>query len=520
MDPHENRDLHEKGLPELPSALTNCAFIDKTSMTAYCIEDTEKELLREFRNHLSLLKQGGFVEGFKYIPAEKFAMLKLESSNQHEPDNSEMQSMAVKLFKAAAQRDASDIHIVDHGSYGQVHFRINGDLLPMRQLPKEITVCLLQAIYTSMTDIKEPTYKDSQPQSARIKKRQFLPENVHSIRIEKTPLVDGQLMVFRFLYDNDFIPLENLGYSERLGQLDAIRLMQKRPRGLIIIAGTTGSGKSTSLKNILTNMKAEAPTQNYITIEDPPEYPMEGINQIPILVDAKASEDEREHKTTRALDSILRLDPDLIMIGEIRSKTWAELGIKSARTGHQTWATIHAGDPFGIIARLIEILDTPNALNRVADVGILSGLIFQELVQTLCPHCKMPLTGNEDKVPVGVLKRLMNHVSLDENPKISIKGPGCEKCYQTGIGGRELLAETVVPDHYIIEKILTEGLGSARRTWLDQNPNQSIKHHALEKIKMGVVDPAIAEKVVGPLTLDDAMKDKILNRIEIHELSA
>lgn len=509
-----------QGMPVVPKELANCVFVDRACKTAYCIQDSEPELLRKFRNYLSLLKQGEFVEEHQYVPADQFASLRGECFAKSEPSNSDMQNMAAKLFKAAAQRGASDIHIIEHDSYGEILFRINGDLLQAKQLPKEITVSLLKAVYTSMTDVAETTYKLMQPQSARVRKRQFLPEKVHSIRIERTPIVDGQLMEFRFLYDHNVIPIEQLGYSDRLGQLDAIRLMQKRPHGLIVIAGPTGSGKSTSLKNILTSMKAAAPEKNFITIEDPPEYPMKGINQIPIVVDAKATEDERKHLTTRALDSVLRLDPDLIMIGEIRSRVWAELGIMAARTGHQTWTTIHAESPFGIIARMIENLDTPNALKRVADVGILSGLIYQELVQTLCPHCKKTIVGNEDKIPEGTLKRLISHVSLDDDSKVAIKGPGCDKCYQTGVGGRTLLAETVVPDHFIIEKILTEGIGSARRIWLEQNPDQSIKHHALEKIKAGLVDPVTAEKVVGPLTLDDALKDKVLDKREIHELSA
>ena len=509
-----------KKMPPIPSALANHAFIDRTSKTAYCIKDSEKDLIRAFRNHVSLLKEGGFVKDLEYVPADKFAILKRENTSQEKHSNSAMQNMARNLFKAAAKRDASDIHIVEHEAYGEVFFRIHGDLLSIKTLSKEDTVHLFKAIYTSMTDVAEPTYKEWHPQSARIKDRKFLPDNVHSIRIQKTPVIDGQLMVFRFLYDTETIRIEDLGYSERLGQLDAIRLMQKRPHGLIIIAGTTGSGKSTSLKNILTGMKEDAPGKSFITIEDPPEYPMADINQIPILVDANASKEEREHMTTRALDSVLRLDPDLIMIGEIRSKIWAELGIKAARTGHQTWTTIHASDPFGIIARLVEILDTPNAITRIADVGILSGLICQKLIQTLCPHCKRLVSECQEELPEGVHKRLMSLVNLDVNNMVSIKGSGCDKCYGTGVGGRTILAETVVPDHFIIEKILAEGIGSARRTWLSQNPNQSIKHHALEKIKVGIVDPVAAEEVVGPLTLDDAMRDKVLDKREISELSA
>lgn len=510
-----------KNLPKLPAELENVVFVDIHQQVAYCIKDVDKTVLRQFRSYVSLLNKTGFSTTVKSIAADQFHSLKREGKKSERQSISDMQNVAVKLFKSAASKDASDIHIIDHGTYGEVFFRINGDLSFIKQFAAGVAPLLFNAVYTSMTDIAEPTYKKSQPQKARIKENHFLPSNVHSIRVASCPQVDGSFMVFRFLYQTEEIPFEDLGYSKELGQQSAIRLMQKRPHGLIILSGPTGSGKSTSLKHILTGMKRKSPQSNFITVEDPPEYPMPGIRQVPVIVDAQANEAERRQAYNTVLDALLRLDPDYLMVGEIRDKASAELAVLGAMTGHPVWGTLHANDPFNIITRLVRRLEHPNALQEIADVGIISGLIFQKLVKTLCPHCKINLLENIDKVSNRVLDRLSSHVKFDseESSAMSIKGPGCDHCFGTGIGGRTLLAETVCPDHQTMEKILKDGVGSARRFWLKRN-GHSIIDHAVEKIIMGIVDPAMAEQVVGPLTLDQAFSDSVLDAKEVDELSS
>ncbi len=500
---------------KMPKELEKYVIIDQVNKIAYCVKEVDKSITKVFRNHVSMLKQLEVISGYKFASAEKFSVLKSKILKSNEQLNSDMQQMIVNIFKDAAKKSATDVHIVDYGTHGEVLFRINKELRSFTSLPEKVPAQLFNAVYTSMTDIAEPTYKPKQPQKARIKDKKFLPDNVHSIRVGSSPEVDGAFMVFRLLKKTKPIPFEEIGYSKDLGQQNLIRLMQKRPKGIIVIAGPTGSGKSTSLFHLLMGMKKENPHDNFITVEDPPEYPMSGIRQIPVMVDANATNEDRCHAYNKVLDSLLRLDPDILMAGEIRDKATAELAVQQAMTGHKVWATIHANNPFNIITRLVRRLESQNALQEIADVNIINGLVYQELVQTLCPHCKLNLNENLNQVGTGLLTRISNHIPIGK--KVSIKGPGCEKCDHTGVSGMTLLAEVVCPDHQIMEHILKDGIGSARRYWLEKD-GKSIIHHAIEKVSMGVLDPVMAEKVVGPLTLDKAFEDKILKRDEVDVL--
>lgn len=509
-------------MPPVPDDIQQYVFVDQTGRVAFGVKDMQKNHQRAFRSYVALLKTGGFIDGGKVIEAKSFHIKKKQVLASGDDENSQMQAMVVDLFQKAAELNSSDIHIVDHGSYGEVLFRLNGDLTHIQQLPEEIPTKLFYSVYTSMTDQAESTFKRKQPQKGRIGEKKFLPKSVHSIRVEYCPISGGAFMVFRLLYKSDDVAFEKLGYSEKLGQQSAIRLMQRRPAGIILVAGPTGSGKSTTLKHILTGMKKQAPEMNFVSVEDPPEYPMPEVRQIPVITEAQASYDQRLEAYNRVLESILRLDPDLIMQGEIRDKASAEFAIQGALTGHPVWTTLHASNPFNILTRLIRKLERPNALEEIADVGIISGLIFQKLVQTLCDHCKLPLVDNIDRIGKGLENRLVSRLDITDPAvcKAAIKGDGCAKCRNTGVSGRTLLAEVVVPDHQIMEQIISHGVGYARRSWIKDHPGQSIIDHAFEKIADGIIDPVAAEKALGPLTMDAAFADRILDKKEIKDLAA
>jgi len=296
-------------------------------------------------------------------------------------------------------------------------------------------------------------------------------------------------MVLRLLYSPTSINLDllSLGYSD--SQAKIIEDLESCPTGITIVSGSTGSGKSTTLQRILMRIiQAAAGTINVITVEDPPEYLIVGAVQTPVS-NAK-TEEERSAAFQLAIKAMMRLDPDCMMIGEVRDYPSASLAIQAALTGHPLWTTVHANDGFGIITRL---LDVGVSINLLTDPGVISGLICQTLARVLCPHCKIKILEHPEKKDSREIERLSQKLDLN---KVYAEGYGCDHCKGTGVVGRTVVAEVIRTDYHLLSLIRQHKFEEAMDYWL-KNGGITIKEHARLKVNAGLCDPFDTETLVG-----------------------
>lgn len=420
-----------------------------------------------------------------------------------------MQCVNDLLVKGVAKR-ASDIHIRVGKRYGtRIWFRVHGDMLSQEDHIEEYGTKLCSTIYQVMTDVSDTAFKPNEHQDARIANLSEIAPELEGVRVATSPTVDGHMMVLRLLYNdaNNSTDLTALGWSEY--HKDSVKLMKARPTGLNIVCGPTGSGKSTTLQRILTGLIAEKnQTINVITVEDPPEYPIPGANQTPVV----ATGEDRASGFQSCITGAMRLDPDVIMISEVRDPASAEAAFRAAMTGHQVWTTLHANSAPAIIDRLIDI-GLP--LSLLADHNVVTGLMCQRLVKVLCPHCKVPMVDNTKLLDSALVDRVMRAMSTVGT--VYIAGDGCDKCGHTGTKGRTALVETIIPDTRFMQYIREGKKTEAIEYWTKVQKGVTLLGHAISKIQEGLIDPRAAELVAGPLTLEMMLDDGRLDKNEITE---
>ncbi len=315
------------------------------------------------------------------------------------------------IIKEAIPYRASDIHIEPFDKKVKVRYRIDGDLQERAEFPIESysPICARLKIMSGM-NIAEHRI----PQDGRI--NMIIGGKEYDFRVSSLPTVCGEKIVIRVLDKSSFnFTRADLGFTEAENAI--IDKILQRPNGIILLTGPTGCGKSTTLYSFLKEINN--PTVNIVTVEDPVEYTMTGINQTQVNPKANMT-------FATALRSILRQDPDVIMIGEIRDKETAEIAVRASITGHKVFSTLHTND-------------APGAVTRLEDMGVedylvsnaLTGVIAQRLVKRLCPACKKRSKTNAKEMEL-----------LGLNEPISIYRPqGCQFCNNTGYKGRTAIHE-------------------------------------------------------------------------------
>ncbi len=427
-------------------------------------------------------------------------------------DPTQMQQEAKELLKRGVRKRASDIHIRVEGEITTIWMRIHNDLLYQEEHVRDYGEKLCSTIYQSMTDVSEPVFQPREPQDARIADKDKLPSDLHGVRIATAPTVGGFFMVLRLLYDDAKSTVGNieaLGYNLRHAAM--LRLMKARPTGINVIAGPVGSGKSTTLQRVLSGLIEEKQRRiNVITIEDPVEYPIDGANQVP--VSNAGDEQGRETAFLNAIRAAMRLDPNVIMIGEVRDRPSGELALRAAMTGNTVWTTLHANDAISIIDRLAG-LKMP--INLLADPSVLSGLVCQRLVKTLCPDCRIPFADVMKTIEAADPRLVHRVVKATNLNGVFVRGRGCRNCGGRGILGRTVVAEMVIPDHAFLQFIREGKKLEAVDYWKREQHGQTMLQHCIDKINQGVVDPMDAEEQVGPLTMGSVMRDRSMTAEEI-----
>ena len=321
------------------------------------------------------------------------------------------------LLQQALQERASDIHIEPATQGLRVRFRIDGMLREKELLPLEMQAAVLSRIkLLSALDIAEKRL----PQDGRWRVQK---ENQDvDVRVSTLPVQGGEKAVLRILpFRGMRQNIETLGFSK--DALQRYRLLYQKPQGIILICGPTGSGKTTTLYATLAELNR--PESNLVSIEDPVELQLAGMNQV--QVNAKAG-----LTFATALRAILRQDPNIIMVGEIRDAETADAAVRAAMTGHLVFSTLHTNDAAGAVARLLD-LGVPPFLVATS----LLGVVAQRLVRLVCQECRQSYQPAEHTAEEILLK------DVPEGKRSFVKGCGCAACGQTGYRGRQAIYEVM-----------------------------------------------------------------------------
>lgn len=442
--------------------------------------------------------------------------------------DNQVQQMAIALIARAHACGASDIHLVNIGTFILVKFRRKGAVCEDSEIGIDIGKRLIRVIYDKLGQTTSgATFSSLERLDGRIVNRTFLPEGVHSIRIHCEPIEcaqasTGTFMALRLLYDSTAATgtvvqrLEVLGFpKEQCATLDNLT----RRKGLILVSGPTGHGKSTALKHIMEGMAEHQPEKCYLSVEDPPEYPLRGVYQVQVNTKAITTGvygtlEDRAAAYREAIAGAMRSDLDVCMIGEIRFAEAALAAIMMAQTGHAVWATVHASSAFGIVDRLETMLRSNgmrDPLSMLCSANVLAGLEYQCLVPKLCPHCKLPLKdflNSPDKlremITPSVLQSLRRTMP-DALPDIFIRGAGCKQCDKDGFSREQtVVAEVVSMDTGLLTLLRRGSLMDAVKVWLKDREGVTYVEQARRLIREGVLDPARTASRLG-VDLDSDM---------------
>ncbi len=370
------------------------------------------------------------------------------------------------LVFAGLERRASDIHIESRDNAVVVKYRIDGVLQQaLAPLSREHASSLITRIKVmSELDIAERRVPQDGRFRVRYRKRPI------DFRVSIMPSINGEDAVLRILDKESLsekfrqLRLEVLGHAER--EMKRLRRFIREPYGMVLVTGPTGSGKTTTLYAALSEIKTEE--DKIVTIEDPVEYQLRGITQIPV--------NEKKGLTfARGLRSILRHDPDKIMVGEIRDNETAQIAIQSALTGHLVFTTVHANNVVDVLGRFLNMGVEPYNF-----VSALNCVLAQRLVRLICDKCKRPVPAPVELFEESGLK------PEDWNEVTFYEGAGCQYCNQTGFHGRTAIGELLALSDRIRELILDKRPSSEIKRAAHEEGMVSLRESAIEKVKLGL----------------------------------
>ena len=366
--------------------------------------------------------------------------------------------LANKIIAEAYEQGASDIHIEPQEERVRIRNRVDGVLREEFTAPKSMQAALISR-FKIMADLDITERRV--PQDGKVKME--MQDKEIDMRVSTLPLVTGEKVVIRLLErDSSLLNLDTLGFTKY--NLQTFRDLISKPYGIILATGPTGSGKSTTLFAAINELNQ--PDSNIVTIEDPVEYQLQGVNQV-----QASSEVGRGFATT--LRSVLRQDPDIIMVGEIRDEETAEIAVRAALTGHLVLSTLHTNDAPSTVTRLID-MGLPPYLVASSVIGV----IAQRLVRTLCDACKI-----ED----DLTEKDKNFIGDYDIDKV-YRAEGCPKCDQTGYDGR-IAVQEVMPVSTRLARFITEGKtqDEIKEAAKEEGMN-TLSEDGLNKLSQGITD--------------------------------
>ncbi len=395
------------------------------------------------------------------LEAESRKEEEIEQTLLSEVDDRPVVRLVTTILRDAVNNRASDIHLEPGEHRLFLRYRVDGVLYEAPPPPLAWARAIVSRIkILGFMDIAERRLPQDGRCVLHFHGRQI------DLRISILPCMHGEGVVIRLLdRGRTQMRLEDLGMDETL--LESLRRCVSRPNGIVLVTGPTGSGKSTTLYSVLENIRT--PHKKFVTLEDPIEYTLEGVLQVPVRSEIGLT-------FARCLRSVLRHDPDIIMVGEIRDSETAEMAVRSALTGHVVLSTLHTNDALSAITRLVD-LGVPRYL--VADT--LRGSVAQRLVRRLCPDCKVP----ESPDPAAI-RTLDPDAGPVEGPTY-LPGPGgCANCGNIGFRGRIGIYEYVEIDAATRDGLMTASSDEEFKSRVHQLRYQTIRKDGLRKVLQGV----------------------------------
>ncbi|MCK5002492.1 MAG: Flp pilus assembly complex ATPase component TadA [Gammaproteobacteria bacterium] len=370
------------------------------------------------------------------------------------------------ILADAVKRDASDIHFEPEEGFLRLRYRIDGVLRQIRSLHKDywsaivVRLKVMSGMNIAETRIPQDGRLSLQVQGHRV-----------DFRVSAQPTTHGENIVLRVLdRAKGIVPLDELGLHDET--LNTLKMMMARPEGIILVTGPTGSGKTTTLYSLLNYVKSEE--VNIMTLEDPVEYPVDLIRQTSINEVARMT-------FANGIRSMMRQDPDIILVGEVRDEDTAEMAFRAAMTGHQVLTTLHTNSAIGAIPRLLDIGVLPDIMT-----GNIIGIISQRLIRLLCTHCKKEIFSD-----------LVDSKLLKVNEPVKIYEPaGCEHCDNTGYKGRISVIEALIVEDELDELIATRATLGALKDCAQRSGYKTLADDAIRLVMEGLTSLHEVSRVI------------------------
>lgn len=424
----------------------------------------------------------------------------------------ERQRALRSMIEAAVRMEASDIQIRIMSQYAEFRIRVFGRMQDLDSRDPEEGKALIRAAFAVGSDLGNSTSELSFQQGALTPRSGLLPPGVEMIRMQYSPTSEGRgalAMRLKYYGKSDEIEIDSLGYGP--AHIRDIATMRRRTNGLYVFAGKVSSGKSTTLQRVLNKMFSDKRREiSTYTIEEPVELDLRGAIQVPVKINADGTDGFVE-----GMKAALRSDPNVIVLGEIRSQQTAYLAIQAVMTGHALWSTIHAGSALGILDRLT---DLGVEKWKIEDPTIVRGLVYQRLIGRICRHCRIDYrhgieTGRIDAELGNSLSEILQK-PLEE---LYLRGDGCRHC-RHGLAGRTVVAETIQTTPYMLELYAAEKRAEMRKHWLRPESEggmggSPVIHHALTKVGAGISDINEVEEEVDLVELYKRDYNQLFERL-------
>lgn len=438
----------------------------------YFVQDSVQEMLKDTMDDVPVEK----------IDEERMTSEEIADAAVSKADHSSFIRLVNRLLCDAVAARASDIHIEPRDRTVEVRYRIDGYLRTVVKIPRQLHPRLAARIkILAKLDIAE----QRKVQEGRIKVS-IKGEKI-DLRISVIPIFHGEKIVLRILDNRSTqFDINKIGFSN--DELEIFKAAIGRNQGVVLVTGPTGSGKTTTLYAALQHIKCE--TKNIVTIEDPIEYLIDGINQLQLSR-------FKDVTFTNGLRSILRQDPDVILVGEIRDKETAEIAFRAALTGHLVFSTLHTNSAVSSITRLLNI-----GLESYLIASSVSLLVAQRLVRTICPCCKEEYTPDAE-----LLRKFKSYLPASRTRKF-YRGNGCDDCNNSGFYGRSSIFEIMKIDDKIKDLIFNR---ASETLILKQAVNNGMRT---------LVESGVAKVMAGLTTLDEIAKvtEVIENKTDVSDL--
>ncbi len=438
------------------------------------------------------------------------------------------------LMKFAVQKGCTDMHMITRENFTEIQYRHKDDIKSIDKISVADGHAYIRILFQSFDGSKPASINYHDNQDAQISGPEIARLGLASIRLNRGPCFPGEggaeYCSVRFMPADSSKPIPKLavdfksnikmsvvkvinqpvdlirtGLDERQ-QTDLFRAVSA-PSGIILVTGPTGSGKTTLINNMLRYANYRYPTKRQVTAEDPTELPMPWAVQLEIK--NTTNDKETGDGFAKAMRTMLRMDPNIIFLGELRAAPSATKAIEAAQTGHLVLSTLHVSDPFNAIDRL-EQMDRHNLHRSITcDHTIIRCIVGQRLLKLLCPHCKIPMVENIREVEPWIAEAVSTYTSFEN---VFLRGKGCKHCDFDGIKGITAVAEVIRTDDELMQVYRDKGTIAARNFHRLERPksDRAMVYHAMTHVIRGNADPRFVAESIDEIPMNEFTEDREL----------